>query len=211
MHVIVDKLENVDKIENEIYEKNIIQKTGMQLEMEEIGKTTQSQAKGNILHELNISTDTYEIIKKLILFLWGISAIILFITIIVTNMNKNYIQKNELGIYKIQGYKNSDIHKIMILENVFVGLISAIIALIGFKIVKVIINIILNIIINIDTFSIKGYQLKQELYYLTQIPQKVNLIFVIEILVFVVSIITINTFLINRKILSKPIRNILKE
>lgn len=211
MHVIVDKLENVDKVENEIYKRNIIQKTGIQLEMEEIGKTTKSQAKSNELSKLNISIDTYNIIKKLVLFLCGISLGILLITIIVTNMNKNYIQKSELGIYRVQGYKNSDIHRIIILENIFVIIISAIIALVGFKIVKVIMNAILSIIINTDTISIKVNQLKQELYYLTQIPQKVNPIFIIETIVFIVSIITINTFLINRKILRKPIKNDLEE
>lgn len=211
MSVVVDKIENVDKVKNELYSKNIIQKSAIQQELQEMmGGEKNTQAEANISVESNISLDTINIIKKLIVFLLVTSTFILVITLIVTNLNKTYLQTTELGIYKIQGYTNKDIQEITIIENIFVCVISSIIALIGFEMGKLLMNNVFSSILNTETIGITANKIKQEIYYITQIPQKINPLFVIGILCIIVLIISISTYFTNKRILKKPIKNMLE-
>ena len=142
-----------------------------------------------------------EIIKKLIIFLFIISVIILLFVLLTTNINKSYLETTELWILKVEGYTNKDIQKITIIENIFLCIIGILISIIIFILLHYIINFAIENILQIDTLNIKLNEIKEQIYYLSQIPQKINPIFIIILSICIIIIEAINTFFINHRIL----------
>ena len=144
-----------------------------------------------------------EIIKKLIIFLFIISLIILLFVLLTTNINKSYLQTSELWILKVEGYTNKDIQKITIIENIFLCIIGILISIIIFILLHYIINFAIENILQIDTLNLnlKLNEIKEQIYYFSQIPQKINPIFIIILSICVIIIEAINTFIINHRIL----------
>ena len=209
MTIVVDKIENLEKVQKELYNAGIIQETKIEEEASE--DTTDSNIlETNFSHVTNISLKTLNIIKNVLVVALLSSAIILLFLLIITNINKTYLLKTDLGILKIEGYTNKDIQKIIILENIFLCLISIIFAFIGFKILQLIMNIIFENIIQTNTVGITAMAIKEQIYYISKIPQSLDIKFsVISMALFVIIEIA-STYLINKKILKKNIKKILE-
>ena len=140
-----------------------------------------------------------------------LSILILFIMILITNINKSYISSTELGILKIIGYKNKDIQKITILENVFICILSILIGLVIFKILQYLGNLFINWIIQIDTPGITFNKIQEQLLYISKIPQKVDIKSLTFFSIIVILFEIVNTYFINKKFLSKKITNLLRQ
>lgn len=149
-------------------------------------------------------------IKKLLLFFIVASILILVVFLITSNVNKSYLSTREIGILKVEGYTNKEIQKLAIMENIIVCLISIIISLIIFEIIKLSANVFGNYIIEKDIVGITMNKIKRQIYYIKKIPQQVNLIFLVVMSIIIIVIESLNTFFINRRILSKNIKEILK-
>ena len=201
MQITVDNISNVEETLRLLDEKNIISKNNLEKEAENTLANNISKTEYNISQSLNLSIETMEIIKKLIIFLFIISLIILLFVLLTTNINKSYLQTSELWILKVEGYTNKDIQKITIIENIFLCIIGILISIIIFILLHYIINFAIENILQIDTLNIKLNEIKEQIYYLSQIPQKINPIFIIILSICIIIIEAINTFFINHRIL----------
>lgn len=201
LQITVDNISNVEETLRLLDEKNIISKNNLEKEAENTLANNISKTEYNISQSLNLSIETMEIIKKLIIFLFIISLIILLFVLLTTNINKSYLQTSELWILKVEGYTNKDIQKITIIENIFLCIISILISIIIFILLHYIINFAIENILQIDTLNIKINEIKEQIYYLSQIPQKIDPIFIIILSICVIIIESINTFIINHRIL----------
>ena len=65
-------------------------------------------------------------------------------------------------------------------------------------------------IIKKDTIGLTMNEIREQLFYIRQIPKKINPLFVLGISVVIIIIEVINTIFINKKILRKNIRELLK-
>lgn len=209
INIVVDELNNLESVANQINRIVIGDSTSIQTEQKQLIEHYTEQEL-NMSSVTNISLETLEIIRKLIIVLIISVAIILITILIVSNCNKNYFCARELGILKVEGYTNSDIQKITIIENIIVCLFSIAIALLIFQIICVIGNIVIDYIIQKDTIGITMNNIKQQLYYIKLIPQKTNIPFIIYLSIIVIFIESINTFFSNKRIFSKNISAMLK-
>lgn len=209
INIVVNELNNLESVVNQINRIAIGNSTSIQTEQKQLIENYTEQ-EINMSSVTNISLETLEIIRKLIIFLIISVAIILITILIVSNCNKNYLCARELGILKVEGYTNSDIQKITIIENVLVCLFSIAIALLIFQTICVIGNIVIDYIIQKDTIGITMNNIKQQLYYIKLIPQKINITFIIYLSIIVIFIESINTFFSNKRIFSKNISAMLK-
>lgn len=209
MDVVVDKVENLNEVRNKLIEEGIINNTQIQVDAsnntEEI-----SIEESNFISTTNINIETLQIIKNITYFLLFASFIILIVLLIITNLNKTYISAMELGILKVEGYKNRYIQLIIILENVIICIIGFAIALILFKILQIIGNVLMDYFIQKETLSLSLYKIKEQFFIIKQIPQKTNFIIVVIIFAIIILIESINTFFINKRILKKNISSIIK-
>ncbi len=203
LQITVDNISNVEETLRLLDEKNIISKNNLEKEAENTLANNISKTEYNISQSLNLSIETMEIIKKLIIFLFIISLIILLFVLLTTNINKSYLQTSELWILKVEGYTNKDIQKITIIENIFLCIIGILISIIIFILLHYIINFAIENILQIDTLNLnlKLNEIKEQIYYFSQIPQKINPIFIIILSICVIIIEAINTFIINHRIL----------
>lgn len=210
LEIVVDKIENMEEVEKNLYEYGIIEKSAIQEEAT-IGQSTIGTTKEvNFSSITNISVETQRIIQKLILVLILVAFIILTVMIIVTNTNKTYLSMTEIGLLKVEGYTNKDIHKITILENIIICLISIIISLIFFIILRALMNLTINYIVETKTVGITINKIREQIFYIKKIPQKINILFIALISLVTIFIETVNTYFNNKKILSKDIVKILK-
>ena len=164
----------------------------------------------SIIATTSINGYSLEAIEILINSLLIMIAIMLFIIILVTNFNKSYLSTTEIGLKKIEGYTNKDVHKISIVENIMLCIISAIIALIITLLVIQLFNLIVNSYIAKYSIGITETRIKEQLYYIQKIDKKISPLLILIITFSVIMIESLNTFLINRRILSKNIINILR-
>ena len=208
MDIVVDKVENLNEVRNNLIEEGILNKTKIQIDASNNGEITIEDS--NFISTTNINIETLKIIRNIIYFLMFSSFIILIVLLIITNLNKTYISAKELGILKIEGYKNKDIQLITIIENIIVCIIGFIIALILFKTLQIIGNLLIDYLIQKDTVSLTMTSIREQLFLIKKIPQKIN--FNIAILIFfsIILVECINTFFINKRILNKKISDIMK-
>lgn len=220
MEIVVDNFKNIENVENELYNEKIISNDGIINEAQddsEVGNTQEV----NFATTTHISIQTQRLIEKIMLYMLIIIIVILISILLVTNVNKSYISKTEIAILKVEGYTNKEIQRITIFENIIVFLISMLLAFIGFEILKFIMNYILNYLLQTDilnnlnlttkTIGITAEtEIKEQIYYLLKIPQKINWVFISFTTVILLFIDIINTFFINRRILNKNIADILK-
>ncbi len=207
--LIVDKMENVEKVENELHEKGLLIKTNVQNE-KNIMNGNPSTKDYQISKATGVMIETQKLIKKMMMCL-VIAIVIISITLLVaTNISKTYLSMTEIGILKIEGYTNSDIQKILIIETIIICIISIIISLIIFGLLIILLNMLFDYIIQKDTINLIINDIKHELYYIRKIPQKISISFFVTISLIIIAIQSINTFLINKRILSKEIKDIIK-
>ena len=206
--VIVDDFKNIEYVEKQMKEKNLMsyQSPIVQIASQYMGSDIVS---GNITDATSINKYSLDAIEILINSLLIMIAIMLFIIILVTNFNKSYLSTTEIGLKKIEGYTNKDIHKISIIENILLCIISAIIALIITLLVIQLFNLIVNSYIAKYSIGITESRIKEQLYYIQKIDKKISPLLILIITFSVIIIESLNTFLINRRILSKNIINIL--
>ena len=206
--VVVDNLKNIKYVEQQMTEKNLMNKSAIVQQLDQY--VDSSTEKGNISDATSINSDTQEVIRYVTLGLLIMVSIILIIMLLVTNYNKSYLSTTEIGLKKIEGYTNKDIQKIAIIENILLCFISVIIALIITFIIVQLFNVIVTMYIAKDSVGITTNRVKEQLYYIQKIDKKISPIHIIVITCAIIIIESINTFLINRRILSKNIANILK-
>ena len=200
----------MEEVEKNLYEYGIIEKSAIQEEATIEQSTIGTTKEVNFSSITNISVETQRIIQKLILVLILVAFIILTVMIIVTNTNKTYLSMTEIGLLKVEGYTNKDIHKITILENIIICLISIIISLIFFIILRALMNLTINYIVETKTVGITINKIREQIFYIKKIPQKINILFIALISLVTIFIETVNTYFNNKKILSKDIVKILK-
>ena len=205
--VVVDKIENVEFVKNELISKGLYEKSAI---LQEAQKGDSSETEVNISRVTNINVETINIMKKLIIFLLLASILIFLSFLITTNINKTYLSSTEIGVLKAEGYTNKDIQKMTIIENIIVCIISIIVSFIVFILIINISNIIMDYIIEKDTIGLTMNEIREQLFYIRQIPKKINPLFVLGISVVIIIIEVINTIFINKKILRKNIRELLK-
>ena len=205
--VVVDKIENVELVKNELISKELYEKSAI---LQEAQKGDSSETEVNISRVTNINVETINIMKKLIIFLLLASILIFLSFLITTNINKTYLSSTEIGVLKAEGYTNKDIQKMTIIENIIVCIISIIVSFIVFILIINISNIIMDYIIEKDTIGLTMNEIREQLFYIRQIPKKINPLFVLGISVVIIIIEVINTIFINKKILRKNIRELLK-
>lgn len=209
MSVVVDKIENLEKVQSKLYNAGIIQETEIEEEASE-NNVNNDILEINFSHVTNISLETLNIIKNVIVMSLLLSAIILLFLILITNINKAYVSKADLGILKIEGYTDKNIQKIIILENIFICLISIILAFICFEILQLVMNTIFKNIIQTDTIGLTATAIKEQVYYILKIPQKVDIQISIALMVLLVVIEIVCVYLVNRRLLKKSVKDILK-
>lgn len=209
MCIIVDKLENITKVQDSLIENHLLSTS--EIEAEASNANPSGIEESNFAQTTNISIQTQKIIKNTMYILIILSILILFIMILITNINKSYISSTELGILKIIGYKNKDIQKITILENVFICILSILIGLVIFKILQYLGNLFINWIIQIDTPGITFNKIQEQLLYISKIPQKVDIKSLTFFSIIVILFEIVNTYFINKKFLSKKITNLLRQ
>ncbi len=207
--IIVDKIENLQEVENDLQEYSLLSNSNIQEEAQKNNNTSSTINEINISSVMHISTETLSIIKKLCLFFLCSTLTIFIIFLITTNINRTYLSSVDFGILKTEGYTNKDIQKITIIENIILCTISILFSIIIFFILQEFINFIINFVIYKDTVSITMNNIREQLYYVMKIPQKLNIfnIFVTSLILNI--FIIINTFFINKKILSKNIKDLL--
>lgn len=205
--VVVDKIENVELVKNELISQGLYEKSAI---LQETQKGDTSETEANISRVTNINVETINIMKKLIIFLLFASILIFLSFLITTNINKTYLSSTEIGVLKAEGYTNKDIQKMTIIENIIVCIISIIVSFIVFILIINISNIIMDYIIEKDTIGLTMNEIREQLFYIRQIPKKINPLFVLGISVVIIIIEVINTIFINKKILRKNIRELLK-
>ena len=206
--VVVDNLKNIKYVEQQMTEKKLMNKSAIVEQFSQyMGSST---VKSNIAGVTSINVDTQEVIRYVTLGLLIMVSIILIIMLLITNFNKSYLSTTEIGLKKIEGYTNRDIQKIAIIENILLCFISVIIALIITFLIVQLFNVIVNIYIDKDSVGITENRIKEQLYYIQKIDKQISPLHIIVITCAVVVIESINTFLTNRRILSKDIVNIIR-
>ena len=130
--------------------------------------------------------------------------------LIITNNNKTYISNVDIGLMKIEGYTNKDIQKITIIENILVCVISIIIALVATALIVMLFNVIVDNFIAKDAIGLTANKIREQLYNIQKVKKSINPLYVFEISAITIILESINTYLLNRRMLSKNINKILR-
>lgn len=208
MDIVVDKVENLNEVRNKLTEEGILKKTKIQIDASSDKEVGIEET--NFISTTNLNIETLQIIKNIAFFLSVSSFVILIFILVATNVNKTYISATELGVLKIEGYKDKYIQIITIFENIIVCIISFIIAFILYKLLQVIGNFLIDCIIQKETVSLTLYKIREQLFLIKKIPQKINYSIVLIIFFIIILIESINTFFINKRVLKKNISDIIK-
>ena len=208
MNAVVDKVENLNEVRNKLTEEGILKKTKIQIDASSDKEVGIEET--NFISTTNLNIETLQIIKNIAFFLSVSSFVILIFILVATNVNKTYISATELGVLKIEGYKDKYIQIITIFENIIVCIISFIIAFILYKLLQVIGNFLIDCIIQKETVSLTLYKIREQLFLIKKIPQKINYSIVLIIFSIIILIESINTFFINKRVLKKNISDIIK-
>ena len=130
--------------------------------------------------------------------------------LIITNNNKTYISNVDIGLMKIEGYTNKDIQKITIIENILVCIISIIIALVATALIVMLFNVIVNNFISKDTIGLTANKIREQLYNIQKVKKSISPLYVFEISAITIILESVNTYLLNKRMLSKNINKILR-
>ena len=99
---------------------------------------------------------------------------LVIVLLVVTNVNKSYLSSTEIGMLRVEGYTNKDIQKITIIENIIVCVLSIMIGILLFGLLRIFANAVIDYIIQKPDAGITMNEIRKQLYYLMKIPQKVN-------------------------------------
>lgn len=209
LNLIVDKIENLESVNNYIYDNNITERS---IIAEEYNKTFEniSFIERNVISESDISLDTLLLIKNIAYFLLIISIVLLFIMLIATDIDKIYFSSMDIGLMRIQGYKESQIQLLTILENIIVSIISFFISLFVLMIIEKIAVVFINNFISKDYIGITYNEIKNQLFYIKSVPLKFNLLNITKTFIIMLFFQLSNTFIINKYAFSKTISKNLK-
>lgn len=210
MRIIVDKLQNIKEVQNSLIENNLLKNTKIQIDASNANNSVGIE-EANFAQTTNISVETQKIIKNIMYILIIMSTLIFLIMLLVTNVNKLYRSSTEFGILKIEGYKNREIQKMTIIENLFICIISILIAVILFKITQLLGNFLIDYIILIDSPGLTFNKIQEQLLYIRNIPQKLDIKALVVFSIIISLFEILNTYFINKKILSKKICDMLKQ
>ena len=139
-----------------------------------------------------------------------VATIVFMMILIITNNNKTYISNVDIGLMKIEGYTNKDIQKITIIENILVCVISIIIALVVTALIVMLFNVIVDNFIAKDTIGLMANKIREQLYNIQKVKKRINPLYLFEISAITIILESINTYLLNRRMLSKNINKILR-
>lgn len=210
LNVVVDNISNIEYVEQEMSDKNLIQRTAISTKLNESGYANADTLSGNISSVTSITRESQKIIKNIIMGLLILETAVFIILLLVTNYNKTYISNIDMGLMKIEGYTNKDIQRITIIENALVCIIGIIVALIVTLLIVMLFNCIANNFIAKDAIGITENKIREQLYSIQRIEKSINPLYVLIVSTITIIIESINTYLINRRILSKDIAKILR-
>lgn len=210
LEVVVDKIENLESVNNYIYDNNIVEKNTLVEEREKSFNNDVSFIERETINESNISLDTFKLIKSISYFLLIVSIFLFLLILLVTDIDKVYYSSREIGLMRIQGYKEKQIQLLTIIENIIISIISFIISLILLIIIEKIIWIFINNFISKDYIGITYNEIKNQLFYIKDIPWNINVINISITFIAMILLQLINTFIINKYVFSKTISDNLK-
>lgn len=210
LNVVVDDISNIEYVEQEMRDKNLLKRDRISTKLNENGYRDTDTLSGNIASVTSITKESQKAIKNIITGFLIVATIVFMIILIITNSNKTYISNVDIGLMKIEGYTNKDIQKITIIENILVCIISIIIALVATALIVMLFNVIVNNFIAKDTIGLTANKIREQLYNIQKVKKSINPLYVFEILAITIILESINTYLLNRRMLSKNINKILR-
>lgn len=210
LNVVVDDISNIEYVEQEMRDKNLLKRDRISTKLNENGYRDTDTLSGNIAFVTSITKESQKAIKNIITGFLIVATIVFMIILIITNSNKTYISNVDIGLMKIEGYTNKDIQKITIIENILVCIISIIIALVATALIVMLFNVIVNNFIAKDTIGLTANKIREQLYNIQKVKKRINPLYVFEILAITIILESVNTYLLNRRMLSKNINKILR-
>lgn len=210
LNVVVDDISNIEYVEQEMRDKNLLKRDRISTKLNENGYRDTDTLSGNIAFVTSITKESQKAIKNIITGFLIVATIVFMIILIITNSNKTYISNVDIGLMKIEGYTNKDIQKITIIENILVCIISIIIALVATALIVMLFNVIVNNFIAKDTIGLTANKIREQLYNIQKVKKSINPLYVFEILAITIILESVNTYLLNRRMLSKNINKILR-
>lgn len=210
LNVVVDDISNIEYVEQGMRDKNLLKRDRISTKLNENGYRDTDTLSGNIASVTSITKESQKAIKNIITGFLIVATIVFMIILIITNSNKTYISNVDIGLMKIEGYTNKDIQKITIIENILVCIISIIIALVATALIVMLFNVIVNNFIAKDTIGLTANKIREQLYNIQKVKKSINPLYVFEILAITIILESVNTYLLNRRMLSKNINKILR-
>lgn len=210
LNVVVDDISNIEYVEQEMRDKNLLKRDRISTKLNENGYRDTDTLSGNIASVTSITKESQKAIKNIITGFLIVATIVFMIILIITNSNKTYISNVDIGLMKIEGYTNKDIQKITIIENILVCIISIIIALVATALIVMLFNVIVNNFIAKDTIGLTANKIREQLYNIQKVKKSISPLYVFEISAITIILESVNTYLLNKRMLSKNINKILR-
>lgn len=210
LNVVVDDISNIEYVEQEMRDKNLLKRDRISTKLNENGYRDTDTLSGNIASVTSITKESQKAIKNIITGFLIVATIVFMMILIITNNNKTYISNVDIGLMKIEGYTNKDIQKITIIENILVCVISIIIALVVTALIVMLFNVIVDNFIAKDTIGLMANKIREQLYNIQKVKKSINPLYLFEISAITIILESINTYLLNRRMLSKNINKILR-
>ena len=210
LNVVVDDIRNIEYVEQEMRDKNLLKRDRISTKLNENGYRDTDTLSGNIASVTSITKESQKAIKNIITGFLIVATIVFMMILIITNNNKTYISNVDIGLMKIEGYTNKDIQKITIIENILVCTISIIIALVATALIVMLFNVIVNNFISKDTIGLTANKIREQLYNIQKVKKSISPLYVFEISAITIILESVNTYLLNKRMLSKNINKILR-
>lgn len=210
LNVVVDDISNIEYVEQEMRDKNLLKRDRISTKLNENGYRDTDTLSGNIASVTSITKESQKAIKNIITGFLIVATIVFMMILIITNNNKTYISNVDIGLMKIEGYTNKDIQKITIIENILVCTISIIIALVATALIVMLFNVIVNNFISKDTIGLTANKIREQLYNIQKVKKSISPLYVFEISAITIILESVNTYLLNKRMLSKNINKILR-
>ena len=210
LNVVVDDISNIEYVEQEMRDKNLLKRDRISTKLNENGYRDTDTLSGNIASVTSITRESQKAIKNIITGFLIVATIVFMMILIITNNNKTYISNVDIGLMKIEGYTNKDIQKITIIENILVCVISIIIALVATALIVMLFNVIVNNFISKDTIGLTANKIREQLYNIQKVKKSISPLYVFEISAITIILESVNTYLLNKRMLSKNINKILR-
>lgn len=210
LNVVVDDISNIEYVEQGMRDKNLLKRDRISTKLNENGYRDTDTLSGNIASVTSITKESQKAIKNIITGFLIVATIVFMIILIITNSNKTYISNVDIGLMKIEGYTNKDIQKITIIENILVCTISIIIALVATALIVMLFNVIVNNFISKDTIGLTANKIREQLYNIQKVKKSISPLYVFEISAITIILESVNTYLLNKRMLSKNINKILR-